>query len=427
MGLNQAGKAPGASIQQLSRQVQVAVTEALPTLDGAKAIDPAGQDEVESLRSAIWADLTGLEAEFGRAEGPRAELLERFFSHLLSNGDYVGQIETLAGALLGGAPPPTQPPPDSPVAGLFNLHRALAGIRKQWQEMSATAASQAAAAPPEREAPRPVAPPPGRDVPQPAAVAPPGRAAPVAPPPRREPASSAKAAFFEEMGFAAAPKQEMHQHPGGRERAAAERPLTSPARQSGAERFWDDLGVSSPGAPGRAPEVSAPRPRVLLSFLTVFVILALMGVGVIWLGLSSSPQDNPGPEASPVPTIAFNLPTTTPQPTPTLSSAAPKLRVTGNPLIVPCPNKGSSGFVLQNIGGQTLTWSARVNPVGGSAQPVKLSVSSGKLYGPQGSGTDTVSVSVTANVGNIDGTISITTNIPGPNGTATITYHIHGC
>ncbi|HEY7349489.1 MAG TPA: hypothetical protein VH599_14330 [Ktedonobacterales bacterium] len=404
MGSNQPGRASEVSVQQLSRQVQMAVTEALRTLDTAKAVDPAGQEEVESLRSVVWSDLTGLEAEFDREEGPRSELLERFFSHLLSSGDHIGQIEGLAGALLGGAPPPSKPEPDSPVAGLFRLHSALASIRRQWQEIASSAPSQ----------------------PAPAKAAPAVASTPVAMPPRREAARPERNDFFDEMGLPP-PKQEMAVDPPGRGRAPVERPSAPPARQRVADRLLDELGLGSLNGPGRMSDGEAPRPRVVVSFVMVFVILGIMAGGVIYLGLSSSPQESSGIEPSAIPTFSLTLPTITPQPTATLSADPPQLRVTGNPLIVPCPGKGSSGFILKNVGGKTLAWSARVNPVGNSAKPVSLDHSNGSLFGPPNSGTDEVTVKVTASVGNIDGTITITTNASGKDGTAQIAYHIHGC
>jgi hypothetical protein len=391
MGSFQPGKTPRVSIQQLSRQVHMAVTDALHTLDKIRAIDPATQNEVYSLRSVVWSDLTGLEAEFGREEGPRAELLDRFFTHLLSNGDHIGQIEALASALLGGEPPPSQPPPDSPVAGLFRLHSDLTTVRRQWQEI---APSEAPAPPP--------------------------------PPVKQEAAVSAKDGYFDEMGSPPA-KQEMASPPSPRGRVFGERPPAQPARQSGSNRFLDELGLGSLRGPGRAPDVDTPRPRVLVSFVAVFIILGLMGLGVIYLGLSDSSSADHVIVPSVIPTFSLTLPPTTPQPTPTLNPAAPQLQVTGNPLIVPCPGKGSSGFVLRNTGGQKLNWSARVNRAGGSAQPVSVQPASGVLFGPADSETAIANVTVKANLGNIDGTITITTNISGNAGKAVITYHIHGC
>jgi hypothetical protein len=387
-------KAPGASVQQLSRQVQMAVTEALRTLDKIKAVDPASQDEVESLRSVIWSNLTGLEAEFSREEEPRAELLNRFFSHLLSNGDHIGQIESLAGALLGGAPPPSQPPPDSPVAGLFQLHGALTTIRQQWQEAASTPS----------EAAEPAVQPPLVPI-------------------KRGVTAKAKEAFFDEMGLPPL-NQEAAVLPSVRGQALAERSPTQPPRQSASDRFFDEMGYTNSSVPGRTSDVETSRPRVLMSFIVVFVILGLMGVGVIWLGLNAGSQDSTGIVPSVVPTFSTDLPSQTVQPTPTLNPADPVLQITGNPLLVPCPGQGTNGFVLSNVGGQTLTWSAKVNRAGGSSQPVTLSATNGKLYGPLNSGTDTVTVTVTAKLGNIDGTITITTNT---HDTQVIVYHIHGC
>ncbi len=393
MGSFQPDKTPGVSIQQLARQMQMAVTDALRTLDQVRAIDPASQDEVDSLRSVVWSDLTGLEAEFGREEGPRAELLDRFFTHLLSNGDHIGQIEALAGALLGGEPPPSQPPPDSPVAGLFRLHGSLMTIRRKWQE----AAQFQAASPP---------------------VA--------APPVKKEAVVSTRNEYFDEMGPPPA-KREVVSHPVARGRSLAERPTRQPARPSVSDHLLDDLGFASAHGPGRAPDVDTPRPRVLFSFVAVFVILALMGVGVIYLGLSGNSSASNAIVPSVIPTFSLTIPAATPPPTPTLNPAAPRLQVTGNPLIVPCPGKGASGFVLRNTGGQRLNWSARVDRAGSSARPVSVQPASGVLFGPANSGTDIANVTVTANVGNIDGTITITTNAPGAAGTAVITYHIQGC
>jgi hypothetical protein len=400
MGSSQPEKNPEASRQQLSRQVQVAVTDALRTLDKVKAVDGVSQDEVDSLRSVVWSDLTGLESEFGREDGPRPELLDRFFGHLLSNGDHIGQIELLAETLLGGAPP-SQPPPDSPVAGLFRLHGSLMTIHQQWQELAAA---------------RPVRPP---VVSAPSVAAPPPVVS--APPVRREAATRAKDAFFDEMGMPPS-RQEVATAVPPRGRPRAERP-SSPPRQGGQDRFYDDMGFNSPGAPTRPPDADTPRPRVIASFIVVFVILAVMAGGVIWLGLNGGPSST-GIVPTAIPTFNFNVPTSTPKPTATLSSAAPQLQITGNPLIVPCPGKGTSGFVLRNVGGQKLNWAAKVNRAGGSAQPVALSSSSGSLYGSPQSGTDAVTVTVTANAGNITGSITITTNIQD---TEVITYQVQNC
>src|SRR5215831_5956594 len=102
MGPRQSGKEVGMPVQQLYRQVQYVVNEAIRALDAAQPEDPAKQAEAEHLRSLVWSELTGLEAEFGREGGPRTDRIERFFSHLLSNGTHVGQIEALGEALLGG-------------------------------------------------------------------------------------------------------------------------------------------------------------------------------------------------------------------------------------------------------------------------------------------------------------------------------------
>jgi len=233
--------------------------------------------------------------------------------------------------------------------------------------------------------------------------------------------------FFDEM-VPPPPKQEADPPPARRGRASAERPRAQATHQNGADRLLDELSIGGSHAPGRAADADAPiRPRVILSFVGVFVLLALVGVSIIYFGLSSASPGDAGVAPSVVPTFSVPLLTTTPQPTPTLSSSAPRLQVTGISLIVPCPGQGNNGFVLRNTGGQTLRWSARVNPVAGSAQPVTLAPSSGSLYGPQNSATDVVSVKVTANAGNISGTITISTNIAGPAGTAQISYHVHGC
>ncbi len=214
--------------------------------------------------------------------------------------------------------------------------------------------------------------------------------------------------------------------PMNRGRAPAERSLAPQARRPGApERFADNLGFSLSNAPARVgSDVESARPRVLLSFITVFVILTLMGVGVIYLGLNNNSQASTGIVPSTVPTFSITIPTTTPQPTPTLSSAAPQLQVTGNPLIVPCPGKGTNGFVLRNTGGQRLNWSATVNRDPGADPSVTLTPASGVLYGPQNSGTDAITVTVKASIGNTDGTITISSNAGDP---VVIVYHIHGC
>jgi hypothetical protein len=437
MASNQPEKAAGVSIQQLSRRVQVAVTEALRTLDKVQAIDPAGQDEVDSLRSLVWSDLTGLESEFHRQEGPRPEVLDRFFDHLLSSGDHVGQIESLAEALLGGAPPPTQPPPDSPVAGLFRLHGALAEIRRQWQEMAPpppawrSAAAPAAAPAPAREevnprqrASHPVAPPVAPPPPRRDAGPQPPPSQPIAPASARR-ATAARDNFFDEMGLPPS-RQEPPAPPMNRRQPPAERPLApAPKRPSAPERFAERPGFNPFNVPARvSADGESARPRILLSFITVFVILALMGVGVIYLGLNNNSQASSGIVPSTVPTFSINIPTTTPQPTPTLSSAAPQLQVTGNPLIVPCPGKGTNGFVLRNTGGQRLNWSAAVNTEPGADPAVTITPASGVLYGPQNSGTDAITVTVKASLGNTDGTITISSNAGEP---VVIVYHIHGC
>ncbi len=391
MGPYQSAKTPGGSVQQISRQVQITVTDALRALDTVKAIDPASQAEVESLRGVVLSDLSGLEAEFGREEGPRADRLERFFSHLLSSGDHIGQIEALAGALLGGAPPPSQPLPDSPVAGLHRLHSALSSIRRQWQEIAPGVVSQPAS---------PLEPQPGA-------------------------LDGALNTFLDEITLETA---ERHEEPLARgQRASTTRPPAPPARKSSApERYLDDLGLGSPSGPASLPQVDTPRPRALITFVSVFVLLALLGVGGMYLGLNSGQPTYAGPEPTVNSTIALGgFPTQPPQPTSTLNPAPPQLTVLGNPVFLPCPGQGANSFILENTGGQTLTWSATVNPVGSTSRPVTLDSSNGSLYGS--TQTSAVSVTVTAQVGNIDGTITIKTNISGPSGTAQIAYHVHGC
>jgi hypothetical protein len=405
-------RAAGASIQHISRQVQMAVTEALHTLDKVKAIDPDSQEEVESLRSVIWSDLTGLEAEFGREEGPRSDLLNRFFTHLLSNGDHIGQIEALAGALLGGAPPPSKPPPDSPVAGLFRLHSTLMGIRSQWQEVATTQSEDTPPVAPIRQ------PPPQREAPP---LPTPVRQT-AASPGKRESSVPPQATVFDEIGpMPSKSGPTTRSHPGG---ALAERSTKRPSRPVASDRFFEEMGFSGPSVPSHASNGDMPRPRVVLSFVVVFVILGLMGIAVIYLGLNGGSQEPQGIVPTVVPTFNTALPTTTPQPTATLSPDDPVLQITGNPLVLPCPGKGSSGFVLSNTGGQRLNWSAKVNRAGGSSNPVTLSADSGQLYGPANSGTDSVTVTVTANLASIDGKITITTNI---DDTEVIDYHVRSC
>jgi hypothetical protein len=385
MGPSQSGQTPGASAQQLYRQVQIMVNEALRTLDTARAPDQASQAEVESLRAAIWSDLTALEAEFGREDGPRADRLERFFTHLLSSGDHVGQIETLGGVLVGGAPP-SQPLPDSPVAGLHRLHSTLSGIRRQWRDLSPSAVSQPSS----------------------------GAAA----------SSDWKTPVAESVGaerFEKRPISEASSMPSGR-RAPVSRPRPSPTRKgNGSERLLDDLGYSNlnpPAAP--SADVDALRPRVLLSFVAVFVVLMLVGVGVIYWGLSSSSADDIGGLPTQVPTIAVGtIPAGTPQTTPTPNPGPPVLQVLGSP-VEPCP-QGTAQFQISNIGGGVLIWNATVQP----QNEVSLDMTSGQLSG--GLATSIVTVTVTALVSSGSGTITIITNIQGAGGTYVVQFRIRSC
>ncbi len=386
MGPHQPGQAPVASLQQIYRQLQLTVNEALRILDAAQPSDPANRAEVEGLRAMIWSDLTGLETEFGREEGPRPDRVERFFTHLLSNGDHIGQIEALGSALLGGAPPPSQPAPDSPVAGLHQLHGMLASIRRQWKQVSESTPSQPSSGP--------STPPPGW-----------------------------KGLFLEEADLGIPNQQE-----GGSDQASRSRRITHPRspapsarRGNGAERLFDDLGLGGQGVPVAEPE--APRPRAVITFVVVFAILAFMAGGVIYLGLSSGPTGEAG--ALPLPTGTFPVGTAsagTPSPTATLNPAPPKLVVVGSPLLVPCPSSGeTTQFVVRNDGGRVLTWSAKVNPVPGSPTPLSLSPTSGQLSG--GNDTNTIEVTVQALVSRVSGTITVTSN----GGTQTVKYQISGC
>ncbi len=384
MGPSQSGQTPGASAQHLYRQVQIMVNEALRTLDTARAPDQASQAEVESLRAAIWSDLTALEAEFGREDGPRADRLERFFTHLLSSGDHVGQIELLGGVLVGGAPP-SQPPPDSPVAGLHRLHSTLSGIRRQWRELSPSAASQ--------------------------------------------PSSGAANSDWKTPAAENIGAERFDRRPPGEEpliqqgrRAPVSRPRTSQTRKgNGSERLLDDLGYSNLNPPASpSADVDALRPRVLLSFVAVFVVLMLVGVGVIYWGLSSSSADDIGGLPTQVPTIAVGtISAGTPQTTPTPNPGPPILQVLGSP-VEPCA-QGTAQFQISNTGGGVLIWNATVQP----QNEVSLDMTSGQLSG--GLATSIVTVTVTALVSSGSGTITITTNIQGASGTYVVQFRIRSC
>jgi hypothetical protein len=402
MGPQQPGKAVGASTQQIYRQLQLTINEALRVLDAAHPLDPANQAEVDSLRSLIWSELTGLEAEFGREEGPRADRAERFFHHLLSNGDYVGQIEALGSTLLGGAPP-SQPPPDSPVAGLHQLHSTLAGLHRQWQQMaSAPQAAQPTPAP---------------------------QAAPSTPAsaPAPEWVSGLQGLFLEEVNQGLPDARPANDGPAARGRRVTQPRSQAPAaRKPGSlEQLFGEFGLGSKNGSLVTPEAEAPRPRVLISFVTVFLILALMGVGVIYLGLSSGPDDTAQGQPLPTGTITVGpLPSGTAQATATLDPAPPQLQVLGNPLLVPCPSSGqTTGFLIENTGGGVLTWQAQVHAVGVIQQPVTLDSPGGQLSGLNRS----VTVSVTAQTTKASGLITITSNVPGPKGSFTINYQIAAC
>lgn len=385
MGPSQPGQAPGAPAQQLYRQVQIMVNEALRTLDAARPLDQASEAEVESLRAAIWSDLTALEAEFGREDGPRADRLERFFQHLLSSGDHIGQIEALGGALLGGAPP-SQPPPDSPAAGLHRLHNTLSGIRRQWRELSPGITTQPPAS----------------------ATIPNDWRNLVAD--GTSPESVEKRGLGEEILVQA-------------RRSTVSRPTTPPTRKgSGSERLLDDLGFASASPPTIQPEVDPLRPRVLLSFVAVFVVLMLVGVGVIYWGLSSSQPDDVGALPTGAPTSVLGTSTAgTPHTTPTPNPGPPVLQVLGKPVEVPCLGQGAGQFEISNTGGGVLNWIATTKP----QNEVSLDMTTGQLSG--GLATSIVTVMVTALVSSGNGTITITTNIPGPGGTQAFQFHIQGC
>ena len=407
MGVQQPGKAPGPSAQQIERQLQLTVNGALKVLDASTPVNPANQAEVDSLRSLIWSELTGLEAEFAREGGPRADRVERFFHHLLSSGDYIGQIESLGSALLGGEPLPTQPAAGSPVAGLHQLHGSLTSVRQQWQQVAV--ASRAQPAGPTRPATvsRPVAQASG------AALG--------------SNSHMKKGSFVEQAAQVLPDSSEEDDELAGRERRLSKpRAQAQQARKTNrVERLFTDLGLGSFNESPALPlsEAEPPRPRAIIIFIAVIILLALFGVGVIYIGLTSGPQ--PGTGTVYISTQTVTIPTVvqgTPSATPTLSPLAPQLVLQGDNLQVPCASsKQSTGFILQNSGGQILTWSAKVNPVAGIS-PVSLSVSSGQLYGSAGTNTKVVTVTAQINSG-VAGTITITSN----GGTQTLHYQIIGC
>ncbi len=386
MGPKQPGKAAGTPAQQLYRQVQFVVNEAIRTLDAAQPDDPANRAEVENLRSLIWSELTGLEAEFGREGGPRTDRIERFFSHLLSNGSHVGQIEALGGALLGGQPPPARPAPDSPVAGLHRLHNMLADIQKQWQQIALPAEEQV----------------------------------PTVAPQRSDWRKQREYEEAEESGTA------LVRQSAPRKPVAAKTPQRPARRLDESTGFLESLGFRRRGRSLEQWGNEAPRPRVLLSFVVVFVVLGLMGIGVIYLGLSANSDAATGgvPLGSPEATITVEpLPSGTVTATATLSPDPPKLQVqASDPVLVPCPTSSlpQGSFIISNAGGQTLTWTAHVNPIGTNKNPVTLDVTGGDLYGPIE--TSSVQVTITAQVNSGSGTITITSNA----GNRTINYQIYG-
>lgn len=391
MGVQQPGNAPGPSAQQMERQLQLAVNEALKLLDASKPTNPASQAEVDSLRSVIWSELTGLEAEFGREGGPRADRVERFFHHLLSSGDYIGQIESLGSALLGGEPPPTQPSPESPVAGLHRLHISLASLRQQWQQASN---------PPATQPPAPASASNGHNPAGPGVFA----EKPVLP-------TSARPVPGDDFV--------------NRERRiTTPRPQPQPAPKPGRfEQLFTDLGLGNTNTPLAPGEMEPPRPRAIISFVSVFLVLALLGLGVIYWGLSGSPSSNANGVALATGTARVStVAPGTPSPSATLNPAAAQLQVQGDGLQVPCPgNSQTTGFIIENVGGQVLSWSAKVNLVVGVA-PVSLSPASGQLFG--GSGTNTTVVTITAQVNTrTAGTITITSN----GGSQTVHYQIIPC
>ena len=406
MGTQQPGKASGSSAQQIERQLQMLINEALKVLDTTIPLSSANQAEVDSLRSLIWSELTGLEAEFEREGGPRADRVDRFFHHLLSSGDYVGQIEALGSALLGGEPPPSEPAAGSPVVGLHQLHSSLTTLRRQWQQQGTTPAPAQPASPAQ-----PISP-----------------TQPVAPARPASPASNGHGflGIFMEQPDALLP--------GGLEPSAAsgnhDRRVTTPRAQpqparkaTGVERFFSDLGLGSTNAPAARGEMEPLRPRAFVGFLAVFLVVALLGFGVIYLGLNSGPSSDTGGVVLTNGTATIPAASQgTPSPTATLNPAAAQLQVQGDGLEVPCPGNGqTTGFIIQNGGGQILNWSAKVNLVSGFA-PVSLSPTSGQLFG--GSSTNTMVVTLTALVNtNTAGTITITSNA----GTQTIRYQIVSC
>lgn len=386
MGPKQPGKTAGMSAQQLYRQVQFVVNEAIRTLDAAQPEDPANQAEAENLRSLIWSELTGLEAEFGREGGPRTDRIERFFSHLLSNGNHVGQIEALGGALLGGQPPPARPAPDSPVAGLHRLHNMLADIQKQWQQN---------ALPPEEQVPT------------------------VAPQRSDWHKQPEYEELEEERGTAlvrqSAPRRQM----------AAQAQPRKTRRLDESTGFLESLGFRRRGRSLEQWGNEAPRPRVLLSFVAVFIILGLMGIGVIYLGLSANSDASTAGTSLGTPEVTVTvepLPSGAATPTATLSPDPPKLQVSPTSILVPCPTSTlpQGTFTVQNTGGQVLTWEAHVNPIGTNKSPVTLDVTGGNLSGAIE--TSSVTVTITAQVNSGSGTITITSNA----GNQTISYQIVG-
>ena len=394
MGPQQPGKAGGASTQHIYRQLQLTINEALKVLDATSPSDPVNRQEVDSLRSLIWSELTGLETEFGREEGPRTDRTERFFHHLLSSGDYVGQIEALGSTLLGGAPPPSQPPPDSPVAGLHQLHHALAGLHRQWQQSAA---------------PAPTPPP----------------AEPSNPTPQR--ADGFQNLLLEDATQGLSDNRPASNGPVHRSRRTAppRSPAPSARKPGGMEHLLGELGLSSQKSALVSSEAEAPRPRVLVTFVSVFLILTLVGVAVIWFGLTSGPDDSGTGQPLVNATITpAPLPSGTLQATATFNPAPPQMKVVGGPLLVPCPSSGqTTGFEISNTGGSVLNWMAHVNAVGLIQQPVTLDLPGGQLSGVN----KTVTVTVTAQVTKADGTITITSNVPGTQGIATISYQIAGC
>jgi hypothetical protein len=369
-------------VQQLYRQLQFVVNEAIRTLDAAQPDDPANHAEVENLRKLVWSELTGLEAEFGREGGPRTDRAERFFTHLLSSGSHVGQIEALGGALLGGQPPPTRPAPDSPVAGLHRLHNMLTELQQQWQQIASPADEQVPTVTRRSDWQAPEA------EPEPRAAAL-NRPAPRKPaPPRAQPRASRRpeesAGLLENLGF-----------------RRSGRPL---------EQWGND----------------APRPRVLFSFVVVFIILGIMGIGVIYLGLNSSSDAASGGTPLQTPNTTLTVepsPSLGASPTATLNPAAPQLQLlVAEPIEVPCPTStlAPGTFIIRNAGGQMLTWTAHINAIGANKSPVTLDPPSGDLFGAEE--TNSALVTVSAQVSSGSGTITIMSN----GGSRTISYQIIG-